>query len=71
MRNGGRLTNDVESNVQVWKYTVELEAVERERGERFYEGTLAMSQLKCVEGFRLVSRKSILDLSLESGVQAE
>lgn len=30
-----------------------------------------MSQLKCVEGFRLVSRKSILDLSLESGVQAE
>lgn len=61
--------DDVKSNIQLWTYAAALEAVEK--GGRMCEGMMGVFRLKYVEGFRLLSREDMVDLSLESVVQAE
>jgi hypothetical protein len=60
-KNGGKLTDSEETNMQLWTYAAVLEAVER--GGRMCEATLGLFRFKYVDAFRaLADRKMAVSL---------
>jgi hypothetical protein len=55
--NGGRLTDSMETNVQLWTYGAVLEACDK--GGRICEATTGMFRLKYVDGFRALSERKV------------
>jgi hypothetical protein len=60
-KNGGKLTDCEETNVQLWTYAAVLEAVER--GGRMCEATLGLFRFKYIDGFKaLIDKKMAVSL---------